>query len=85
MHMEDETFGFEAALEAMKHGFGVRRTGWNGVGMTVRAQEPSTLSKMTETYAYMAIPGAWGTDDDDTLIPWTPSQADLFAEDWIVL
>lgn len=54
------------------------RAGWNGRGMWVGAQFPDTNSKMGAPYLYISNPLG-------VKVPWTPSQADLFARDWALL
>ena len=69
---------FSAALELLKQGFSVYRTGWNGKGMYLELQEPDADSKMTLPYIYMS------TVDGD-LVPWVASQTDLLSDDWEVM
>ncbi len=69
---------FEKALESLKRGDRVLRDGWNGKGMHVEVQRPDECSKMD--CPYLSITNAQGLR-----VPWAPSQADLFAEDWRLL
>ena len=69
---------FEWALTKMKVGYRVGRQGWNGKGMWVRLQEPDELSKMTLPYIYLFTA-------DRRYVPWTASQTDLLANDWVLL
>ena len=66
---------FGDALEEMKDGHKVGRTGWNGKGMWIAIQKPDANSKMTLPYIYMS------TVQGD-LVPWLASQTDLLADDW---
>ena len=66
------------AIEEMRSGKKVRRSGWNGKGMHVELQVPDTRSKMTLPYVYMF------TAQGD-LVPWVCSQADLMATDWEIV
>lgn len=68
-----QSFGW--ALEQLKAGERVCRSGWNGKGMYVQLQMPDTLSKMKRPYLYMY-------PVDGALVPWVASQTDLLAEDW---
>ncbi len=70
-----EGMDFGAALEALRLGYRVSRTGWNGRGMWLRLQEPDEQSKMRRPYIYMS-------PADRELVPWVASQTDLLAEDW---
>lgn len=69
------SMNFGDALQALKAGSRVARTGWNGKGMWLELQVPDAHSKMTLPYIYMK------TAQDD-LVPWLASQTDVLAEDW---
>lgn len=71
-------FGFGGALSFLKEGERVARQGWNGKGMWVELRHPSEHSEMTQPYIYMK------TVSGD-LIPWLASQADVLAEDWVLV
>lgn len=69
---------FSEALELLKRGKKVTRSGWNGKDMWIAimpAHQVSEGSHLMESYVYMKT--AKGT-----LIPWLASQADLLATDW---
>ena len=68
---------FQYALQAMKEGCRVERTGWNGKGMWIAIQQPDENSKMTLPYVYMK------TVQGD-LVPWLCSQTDMLANDWAI-
>lgn len=76
--MENQTFDFQRALNWLKSGNRAARLNWNGKGMYIELQIPTTESKMTQPYIFMK------TVDDD-LIPWVASQTDLLAGDWLIL
>lgn len=76
--MDTATMNFGGALEALKAGEHVTRTGWNGKGMYLALQTPDEHSKMKRPYIYI-VP------DADHVIPWVASQADIFAEDWEIV
>lgn len=69
---------FGEAIEALKLGSKVSRSGWNGKGMWIKIQVPSEKSKMTLPYIFMKTA-------DGQLVPWLASQTDLLAEDWTIL
>ena len=69
---------FSKALEAVKNGVGIRRKGWNGAGLTVKAQYPDAHSKMSMPYLYIEYP-------DGKRCPWLASQTDIMCEDWYIL
>jgi hypothetical protein len=71
-------FGYGLALEALRAGRRVARSGWNGKSMWLELQVPDKHSKMTLPYIYMKTA-------DDQLVPWLCSQTDALAEDWSVV
>lgn len=83
---------FGEALECLKNGHRVTRTGWNGVGMFVYLVPAAKYSRCTEAAkiiadendmvqynAYFAIKGV-----DDIVSTWVPSINDCLAEDWTI-
>ncbi|TVM31215.1 DUF2829 domain-containing protein [Oceanidesulfovibrio marinus] len=75
METEPTLVNFEYALGALKEGCRMRRRGWNGLGQYVQMQQPTERSKMTAPYCYLH-------NTQGGLVPWVPSQGDLFADDW---
>ena len=69
---------FGEALVAVKQGKAIRRAGWNGSGLSVKAQFPDANSKMTLPYIYMKTA-------DNNKVPWLASQTDMLSEDWEVI
>ncbi len=78
---------FGLALDHLKSGKQLQRTGWNGKGIFIELQRPDENSKMTSPYIYIDTTGLQTTNKDapKTLVPWLASQTDLLAEDWDVL
>jgi len=83
------TFGL--AIEALKKGHRVARSGWNGKGMFVYYVPANEYKTQTEVakkefgeYAkynhYMALKGV-----DGVVSTWVPSVTDCLAEDWAVV
>ena len=70
-------FDFGEALKMLKEGKRMCRKGWNGKGMYIEVQFPNENSKMTQPYIFIKTA-------DDNKIPWVVSQADVFAEDYIL-
>lgn len=66
---------FSEALDNIKKGGKLRRSGWNGKGMWICLQRPDEHSKMTLPYIFMR------TAQGD-FVPWLASQTDLLADDW---
>ena len=71
----NSTMTFGEAVEALKVGETVTRTGWNGKGMYLALQVPDEHSKMSLPYIYMR------TAQGD-LVPWLASQTDILSDDW---
>jgi len=63
------------AIDVLRQGFSVKRTGWNGPGQRLHLQTPDAHSKMTLPYIYII------TVQGDT-VPWLASQTDILAKDW---
>lgn len=80
---------FGHAVELLKSGAKIARTGWNGKGMWLRHVSPYNDAhfRIEET------PEAEGTllpyigmkTADNGFIPWLASQADVLAEDWCIV
>lgn len=56
----------------------IAREGWNGKGMYLMVRTPSGTSDMTRPYVYIF-------DAQQHVVPWNPSQTDLFAADWCII
>lgn len=76
---------FGGALSALRDGFKVARSGWNGKGMWIRAQFPDAHSKMTHPYLYIEYPAGHPAYPNGSRVPWLASQTDILAEDWSVV
>lgn len=87
---------FGQAIEALKLGKKVCRSGWNGKGMFIYLQEGSEVNgtlmrtdavrKYYGDYNVVVNPHIDMKAADDTLvIGWTPSQTDMLAEDWEIV
>lgn len=83
---------FGEALQLLKEGKAVQRTGWNGKGMFVYLVPNNVYPVNTEVAkkhfgenalipynAYFAIKNV-----NDTVSTWVPSVNDCLAEDWII-
>jgi hypothetical protein len=65
------------AVDNLWLGVRVARKGWHGKDMSLAMQIPDAKSKMTEPYVYLNI--------GQKKIPWNCSQADLLADDWMIV
>lgn len=78
---------FGDAIEALRNGKRVARTGWNGKGIFIELQRPDQFSKMTSPYIYINTTGLV-TDNEHapkSLVPWLASQTDMLAVDWEIV
>ena len=83
---------FGDALHAIKDGKKVARKGWNGRGMFIYYVPPGNYAPCTDIARsltknglvpygdYIAIKTAQGN-----VVPWTPSQTDVLADDWVII
>lgn len=69
---------FSEALEKLKKGKKVARSGWNGKGMYIKIYNPAPTEKMTLPYIFMKTVGC-------DYVPWLASQTDILSNDWIEL
>lgn len=82
-------YNFGQALRQLKFGGRVAREGWNGNGMwlvlvppihPVVVISPALEREVSEIAPWIALKTA-----DNYLVPWTASQMDILAEDWIFI
>lgn len=83
-------YSFSTALELIKKGSKVRRSGWNGKGMFVFLVGGSTF--VTNREPLISVLGEGVTVNyhahidmytaDKKVVPWLASQTDILAEDW---
>lgn len=81
---------FGQALEALKQGARICRTGWNGKGMwlsIVKAGEWSTSAwmKWPLNTEFETAPWIGMMTADKQFVPWLASQTDILAEDWEIV
>ena len=81
------TFGL--AIEALKAGKRVARSGWNGKGMWLFLIQGSNDIAKLHGYGFGEMMGEPTFRDaifmktvDNQLVPWTASQTDCLADDW---
>lgn len=77
--------GFGYALDALKEGLKLRRSGWNGKDMHIAAQFPDEGSLNTLPYIYIEYPVGHPAYPDGCRVPWLASQTDLMCEDWEIV
>lgn len=69
------------ALNVLKAGGKVQRSGWNGKGLWLELQRPDEHSKMTLPYIFIAYPDD-AINTPGARVPWLASQTDILADDW---
>lgn len=82
---------FSAALEEIKDGVRVARSGWNGKGMFVFLVPGSHFTVNRAPLLGIYPPGTeidYRTHidmrtADGSIVPWLASQTDLLADDWV--
>lgn len=79
-----DKMSFGGALYALKDGYKVCRSGWNGKGMWLKLQFPDDHSKMTLPYIYIEYPVDHIAYPDGCRVPWLASQTDMLADDWSI-
>lgn len=83
------TFG--SALEAVKTGHRVQRSGWNGKNMWLALIKGATVQKaIGDCYGsngetFPVLDAVYMKTADEKIVPWLCSQADMLANDWQTL
>lgn len=75
------TFG--VALEALKIGQRVTRSGWNGKGLWLEYHQP--MGAVDLPYVRMSYPVGSGPYPNGARVPWLASQTDMLSEDWEIV
>ena len=91
--MGEEIFGFDRAINCLKNGLKVARTGWNGKGMFVflvqgsefKVNRPPLNEFYPEGTEITYRPHIDMKTADGEIVPWVASQSDLVAEDWEIV
>ena len=89
--IDSMTFGL--AVEALKKGHKVARSGWNGKGMfiflvpgsTFNVNRPPLLGIYPEGTEINYCPHIDMKTADNKVVPWLASQTDVLAEDWMII
>lgn len=76
---------FSKALDLLKDGARVARSGWNGKGMWVYLVDGTEYSIhcWSATEGENNMPFIAMKTADIKVVPWLASQTDLLAEDWV--
>lgn len=77
---------FGQAIEALKAGLRVARTGWNGKGMWLGLIKPDEWTFTNGKWDnYPCLPFIAMKTADEKIVPWLASQTDVLAEDWVIV
>lgn len=84
---------FSEALNYIKDGHKLRRSGWNGAGMFIflvpgsqfTVNRPPLLGIYREGTEIVYQSHIDMRTADGTIVPWLASQSDLLADDWVVV
>ena len=82
--MDNQNISFGNAIEALKAGKRVARSGWNGKGMWLTHIDGGE-SDLKDGSKFKSLPYIAMKTVGDELVPWLASQTDVLAEDWVVL
>ena len=90
-----ETTGmpFGLAVESLKKGLKVARSGWNGKNMflflvpgsTFQVNRPPLLGIYPEGHTIQYCSHIDMKTADDKVVPWLASQSDVLADDWVLV
>lgn len=84
--IDNLTFGL--AIEALKLGKKVFRSGWNGKGMWLSYLDPynnEQFDLFEKEIEGTFIPYIGMKTADNKYVPWLASQTDMLAEDWMIV
>ena len=84
MTQENTGISFGSAIESLKKGLKVARSGWNGAGLWLELKVPDEHSDMTLPYIYLCYPLTAKTTPG-CRVPWLASQTDALADDWTIV
>jgi len=82
-YRETTGLNFGLAIEALKKGYKVARTGWNGKGMWLKYMNGKN-GELPRGSKYL-LPFIGMKTSDDGFVPWLASQTDILAEDWEIV
>lgn len=90
LSLKDGKGNFGNAIEAMKSGLKVARSGWNGKGMWLKLVEPYTGFNISDSQVERVteatlLPWIGMKTADNKFVPWLASQTDMLAEDWCIV
>jgi len=92
-YRQTDGMSFGLAIEALKKGYKVCRSGWNGKGMFLVFVSPSSYQVSGGICDTLAINpsnpdnASWigMKTADNKFVPWLASQTDVLADDWMMI
>lgn len=94
VYTSDDMFGFGTAIEHLKAGKRVARSGWNGKNMflflvagshNLTVNREPLISILGEGAKFNYQPHVDMFTADGTIVPWLCSQSDMLALDWVLV
>lgn len=77
---------FGLAIEALKRGKKVARSGWNGKGMWLEYRHSLGTVDLPYIQLIYPVPGDGSLPyPNGARVPWAPSQTDVLADDWKIV
>lgn len=88
--IKPNNLNFGLAIEALKMGLRVARAGWNGNGMWLCLvlgydYNPDKGKATAFALGCKKLPWIGMKTVSNELVPWQASQADMLAEDWMIV
>ncbi len=85
-YQESGKMSFGHAIEALKRGYRVSRSGWNGKGMWLSMVSHDLADKVSFQYgALKPLPWIGMKTVSEEFVPWLASQSDMLANDWCIV
>ena len=76
---------FSEALQEIKEGKKLQRSGWNGKGMWLILTTIYSHSIEQEGHSTVYVPFITMKTADNKFVPWLASPTDILADDWIIV
>lgn len=85
-YLQTDGLPFGLAIEALRKGERVARSGWNGKGMWLKFVPVDIAESISFQYAALkSLPWIGMKKADDCFVPWLASQSDILATDWMIV
>jgi hypothetical protein len=81
--MTEVYVSFSVALQQLKYGAYLARKNWNGKNMWIKLIQSS--GELTHPFLGIEYPKGSTAYPSGSVVPWTPSQTDILADDWFIV